>query len=419
MIKPDWSVPFEIICDASDYAVRAVLGQRKDKHFQPIHYASKMMNKAQENYTITEKKLLAVVFAFDKFRQHLVLSKTIIFTDHSALWYLFTKQNAKPLLIRWILLLQEFDIKIRDKKGTENLIADHLPPPDEVGKSFDNVIAARQQGIMVSPQLQGKSSKPEFHGPISSAGVALQISPGLVDACHSGNISSRDEDTSKVHPMAIDYVSKWVEAQAFPASDAPNVVNFLKRLFVRFGISKALKSDRGTYFCNYQVERAMKIMSSSSIHNRISSANKTGRQIRIKHQMHFGENIRSQHGKELSIKLADASWEFRTEFKTPFREHQFRNNLWQRCHLLSKLEHTRLLGHFKTLRKDMKNGAIEDGSEFIVNEQRVKPYQKDALNVGKDDYITLEDEGEVTLYLMRRNPEVLRTFQEDDSWRMI
>ncbi|GKC63421.1 putative nucleotidyltransferase, ribonuclease H [Tanacetum coccineum] len=126
MIKPDWSLPFEIMCDASDYAVGAVLGQRIDKHFKPIHYASKTMNEAQENYTTTEKELLAVVFAFDKFRQYLVLSKTIVFTDHSALRYLFTKQDAKPRLIRWILLLQEFDIEIHDKKGAENLAADHL-----------------------------------------------------------------------------------------------------------------------------------------------------------------------------------------------------------------------------------------------------------------------------------------------------
>ncbi|GJS76039.1 reverse transcriptase domain-containing protein [Tanacetum coccineum] len=100
MIKPDWSLPFEIMCDASDYAVRAVLGQRIDKHFKPIHYASKIMNEAQENYNTTEKVLLAVVFAFEKFRQYLVLSKTIVFTDHSALQYLFTKQDAKPCLIR-------------------------------------------------------------------------------------------------------------------------------------------------------------------------------------------------------------------------------------------------------------------------------------------------------------------------------
>ncbi|GKC20496.1 reverse transcriptase domain-containing protein [Tanacetum coccineum] len=85
MIKSDWSLPFEIMCDASDYAVRAILGQRKDKHFLPIHYASKTMNEAQENYTTTKKELLAVVFVFDKFRQYLVLSKTIVFTDHSVL----------------------------------------------------------------------------------------------------------------------------------------------------------------------------------------------------------------------------------------------------------------------------------------------------------------------------------------------
>ncbi|GKE29461.1 reverse transcriptase domain-containing protein [Tanacetum coccineum] len=104
------------MCDASDYAVGAILGQRKTKHFQPIHYVSKTMTDAQARYTTTEKELLAVVYAFEKFRPYLVLSKTIVYTDHSALKYLLAKQDAKPRLLRWILLLQEFDVIIRDKK---------------------------------------------------------------------------------------------------------------------------------------------------------------------------------------------------------------------------------------------------------------------------------------------------------------
>ncbi|GJY97944.1 reverse transcriptase domain-containing protein, partial [Tanacetum coccineum] len=121
LIAPDWDLPFELMCDASDFAIGAVLGQRKNKHFQPIHYASKTMTEAQAHYTTTEKELLAVVYAFEKFRSYLVLSKSIVYTDHSAIKYLFAKKDAKPRLMRWILLLQEFDVIIRDKKGAESL----------------------------------------------------------------------------------------------------------------------------------------------------------------------------------------------------------------------------------------------------------------------------------------------------------
>jgi hypothetical protein len=122
---PDWSPPFEIMCDASDYAVGAVLGQRKGK-VHAIYYASKTLNGAQLNYATTEKELLAVVFAFEKIRSYIVNSKVIVYTDHAAIKYLLSKKDSKPRLIRWILLLQEFNVEIRDKKGSENVVADHL-----------------------------------------------------------------------------------------------------------------------------------------------------------------------------------------------------------------------------------------------------------------------------------------------------
>ncbi|GJV19511.1 reverse transcriptase domain-containing protein [Tanacetum coccineum] len=100
LIAPDWDLPFELMCDASDFAIGAVLGQRKNKHFQPIHYASKTMNEAQTHYTTTEKELLAVVYAFEKFRSYLVMSKSIVYTDHSAIKYLFAKKDAKARHMR-------------------------------------------------------------------------------------------------------------------------------------------------------------------------------------------------------------------------------------------------------------------------------------------------------------------------------
>nr|GFC00664.1 reverse transcriptase domain-containing protein [Tanacetum cinerariifolium] len=134
------------MCDASDYAVGAVLGQRIEKHFRPIHYASKTMNQADANYTTTEKEMLAVVYAFENFCSYLVMNKSIVYTDHSVLKYLFAKKDAKAHLLRWILLLQEFDFKVIDTRGAENYAADHLSRlenpyenifnPKEINKTF-------------------------------------------------------------------------------------------------------------------------------------------------------------------------------------------------------------------------------------------------------------------------------------------
>nr|XP_025652845.1 uncharacterized protein LOC112748819 [Arachis hypogaea] len=122
----DWSRSFEIMCDASNYAVRAALAQHEGKNPYVIAYASKTLDGAQSNYTTTEKELLAIVFALDKFRAYLLSSKVVVYLDHMALKYLLAKRESKPRLIRWVLLLQEFDLEIKDRNGSQNLVADHL-----------------------------------------------------------------------------------------------------------------------------------------------------------------------------------------------------------------------------------------------------------------------------------------------------
>nr|GEX60035.1 reverse transcriptase domain-containing protein [Tanacetum cinerariifolium] len=141
LIAPNWDQPFELMCDDGNYAVGAVLGQRVEKHFLPIHYASKTMNQAKTNYTKTEKEMLAVVYAFEKFRSYLIMNKSIVYTDHSVLKYSFTKKDAKVRLLRWILLLQEFDFKVIDTKGAENYAADHL---SRLENPYENVFDPKE-----------------------------------------------------------------------------------------------------------------------------------------------------------------------------------------------------------------------------------------------------------------------------------
>ncbi|RVW86155.1 Retrovirus-related Pol polyprotein from transposon 17.6 [Vitis vinifera] len=304
----DFSKLSKPLCELLLRMLRAVLGQREDGKPYVIYYASKTLNEAQRNYTTTEKELLAVVFALDKFRAYLVGSFIIVFTDHSALKYLLTKQDAKARLIRWILLLQEFDLQIRDKKGVENVVADHLSRL---------AIAHNSHVLPINDDFPEESlmllEKTPWYAHIANYLVTGEVpnqiirkcvpeeeQQGILSHCHEnacgGHFASqktamkmpkaREANKRNQMPMnpilivdlfdvwgidfmgpfpmsfgnsyilvGVDYVSKWVEAIPCKHNDHRVVLKFLKEnIFSRFGVPKAIISDGGTHFCNKPFE---------------------------------------------------------------------------------------------------------------------------------------------------------------------
>nr|GEX62192.1 reverse transcriptase domain-containing protein [Tanacetum cinerariifolium] len=243
----------------------------------PIHYASKTMTDAESNYTATKKEMLAVVCAFEKFRSYLIMNKSIVHTDHFALKYLFAKKDAKARFLRWVLLLQEFNFKVLDTKGAENLVADHL---SRLENPYENVLDPKEINetfpleTLSMVTFRGDSSAPWFadFANYHAGNFIVKVSFGPPSIRMPTSLSktvTRANDKEKfttpvpvftreqIYSRGRDYLSKWVETKALPTNDARIICKFLKYLFARFGAPRAIISDRGTHFCNEQFAKVI------------------------------------------------------------------------------------------------------------------------------------------------------------------
>ncbi|KAD6796306.1 hypothetical protein E3N88_07202 [Mikania micrantha] len=281
LIAPDWSSPFELMCDASDFA---------------------------EHYTTTEKELLAMVFAFDKFRSYLVLSKTIVYIDHAELRLENPeREEMGDMAIEDIFLHEFFMVVKAEQQG--------LPWFDD----FSNYLV---DGVLLKGLTHQQKKK--FFADVKHYFRHTEALPRGTD-WRTPWSDTNSEEGNRYILVAVDYVSKWVEAQPCPTNDARVVVRFLKKLFARFGTPKALISDRGTHFCNKQMEKALQRYGAT---HRLATAYhpKMSGQVEVSNRgiKRILEKTVSWNRLDWAYKLDDALWAFRTAYKTPTGSTPFR-----------------------------------------------------------------------------------------------
>nr|GEX67075.1 reverse transcriptase domain-containing protein [Tanacetum cinerariifolium] len=310
-------------------------------------------------------------------------------------WKLSDIQDAKERLLRWVLLLQEFDFKVLDTNGAENLAADHL---SRLENPYENVLDPKEINetfpleTLSMVTFRGDSSAPWFadfenyhagnfivkdqviwrcvhgkealdilvachNGPTGGHHGANLTAKKVFDAgffwptiykdahefvknCDScqrqGKISQRNEYIL----VAVDYLSKLVEAKALPTNDARIVCKFLKSLFARFGAPRAIISDRGTHFCNDQFA---KVMLKYGVTHPLSIAYhpQTSGQVEVSNRglKRILERTIGENHASWSDKLDDALWAFRTAYKTPIGCTPYKLVYGKACHLPIELEH--------------------------------------------------------------------------------
>nr|GEY04601.1 reverse transcriptase domain-containing protein [Tanacetum cinerariifolium] len=315
LIAPNWDQPFELMCDASDYVVGAVLGQRIKKHFRPIHYASKMMNQAEANYTTTEKEILAVVYAFKKFRSYLIMNKSIVYTDHSAL-------------------------------KAENYAADHLShlenpyenvfDPKEINETFP--LESLNKVAHKDPSTPRFADLANYH-----AGNFIIKGPVLIRLFDVVWLAKKLLTSSVLVIVDLpgDTIELTTQRRKFlTQNDARVVVKFLTSLFSRFGTPKAIISNRGTHFCNDQFSR---FMAKYGVTHRLSTAYhlQTSGQVEVTNRglKRILERMVGENRASWSDKLEDALWAFRTAFKTLIGCTPYHLVYGKACHLPLELEH--------------------------------------------------------------------------------
>nr|GEX65789.1 reverse transcriptase domain-containing protein [Tanacetum cinerariifolium] len=260
-------MPIELMCDANNFAIDAVLGQRQENHFRPIHYASNTMTEPKSNYTTTEKEMLAMVYAFEKFQSYLITNKSIVYTDHSALKYLFAKKYSKARLLRWVLLLQEFTFKTSQTTMRGISLSRNVVPTEN--KFFKDV----KHYFWDDPFLFKICADQVIRRCVHS-----QEAIDILKACHYG-----------------------------PTGDTLAQITQPRRC----GTPRAIISDRGTHFCNDQFAN---VMLKFGVTHRLATPYhpQTSGQVEVSNHglKRILERTVSENRASWSDKLDDALWAF-------------------------------------------------------------------------------------------------------------